>query len=570
MEKKSQDNYKCRRIPPLCKLCGKELTSKENINEEIRFDGDKLKQVATILSSKGHNNVAIIGGAGTGKTAMVSALAAEVAAGKYPALAGRRIVEVNIDTLLKDVHNVQEKGTRITNLLAEAERENIILFIDEGHRLYGKGEADNLGNIMKPSLTRDKLQVILATTIDEYYQFIAHDRALERRFERVLHKEPDAKETLDILKHVIVKRYPDLKAEDAALKELVDLGRRYISDRNNPDKSLALLDNAVAWDKNKSQKNEITCDTVREVLSKRIGVGKESMHSDIKSGLNGMEAYLKEKFPGWEEVCRKVTESLEKALTRKLRDSGPLSATVLCGPDLHLTLDIAKEATEKLGCVGEGSLYVIDVNRKDPADPYTLYVRKNPNAAVIFKGVSAVTPPEVFFKLRDILGAGSLKSDNGQTADYSCSNVFVLCQGETKKTGSLGFGSSGGGSGSIDGDALQVMKEAAGVDTNSVIVTGAPDKGKVKEIYDGIFLPLLDKSAKKCGCGAGIELAGTAENEMLGRLGSATAWSAMHDAVDEIVRAVITDGRAGTGRAEVEWKNGRFCVDPHEESCPER
>ena len=442
-----------------------------------------MEQVATILSSKGHNNVALIGKAGTGKTALVSALSTEIATGRYKRLTGRRIVEVDIDKLLNNVYTTSERGTRMANLLTEAERERIIMFIDEGHRLYGNGESNSLANIMKPFLTRDRLQVIIATTVDEYNLFIAQDPAFKRRFEAVLHKEPDSGETLEILKHVIMKRYPEVTAEDEALKELVNLGRRYVLDRNDPDKSLALLDTVVAWEANRFGKREITCDVVREVLSARIGVPKASLCADMKSGLAVMAEYLEEKFPGWEEVCHKVAESLAKALTRGLRQNGPLSATVLCGPDFRLMLDSAKVAVRKLGCVGEGAVYVIDVNRADPSDPFTSCVRRNPNAAIIFTGVSIATPPQALGRLREVLSSGILKNENNLTASYRHANVFVICEGEAKKTNAVGFVRDDSSSYSIDGDTACVL-EAIGADRNSVITVGAPDAGSVNDIYE--------------------------------------------------------------------------------------
>ena len=547
-----------RELPPLCRLCGKELTSEEHINREIRFDQAKLEQVATILSAKGHNNVALLGKAGTGKTALVSALAAEIAAGRYKTLTGRRIVEVDIDRLLNNVFTTAEMGTRLANLLTEAERERIILFVDEGHRLYGNGEANSLGNIMKPFLTRDKLQVILATTIDEYNLFVAQDPAFRRRFEAVLHKEPDQNETLEILKYVVRKRHPDVAAEDEALRELVNLGRRYVQERNDPDKSLALLDTVVAWEANRLGKKEITCDVIREVLSARIGVPKASLCADMKSGLAVMEEYLEEKFPGWEDVCRKMTESLSKVLTRGLRHTGPLSTTLLCGPDTRLMLDLAKTAVRKLGCVGEGAVYTIDVNRADPADPFTSYVRRNPNAAVIFTGVSVATPPQVLARLREVLSDGVLKSENNLTASYRHSNVFVLCECETKKTNAVGFVRDDSVSYTIDVDTVCVL-EAIGADRNGVITVGAPYAGKTRNIYDRVFLPLLSESASKCGCDVRIELTETAGEEVQKRLRSLTAWSAMYDAVEEIVLTVMAH-RPGENVEQIVigWGDRRF------------
>lgn len=547
-----------RELPPLCRLCGKELTSVEHINGEIRFDQVKLEQVATVLSAKGHNNVALLGKAGTGKTALVSALAAEIAAGRYKTLTGRRIVEVDIDRLLNNVFTTAEMGTRLANLLTEAERERIILFVDEGHRLYGNGEANSLGNIMKPFLTRDKLQVILATTIDEYNLFVAQDPAFRRRFEAVLHKEPNADETFAILKHVIQKRHPDVTAADEALRELVSLGRRYVQDRNNPDKSLALLDTIVAWEANRLGKKEITCDVVREVVSSRIGVPKASLCADMRSGLDGMETYLNEKFPGWEDVCCKLTESLEKALTRSLRQNGPLSATVLCGPDSRFMLDVVKAGVRKLGYVGEGAVYVIDVNGADPSDPFTSCVRRNPNAAIIFTGVSIATPPQALGRLREVLSGGVLKNENNLTANYRYANVFVLCEGEAKKTNTVGFVRDDKSSYSIDGDTACIL-EAIGADRNGVITVGAPDAGRVDDIYERVFLTILTKSAAKCGCNVCIKLTETAREEILKRLCSLTAWSAMYGAVEEIVLAAIAGRPDGeTEQAVIGYDGGRF------------
>ena len=548
-----------RELPPLCRMCGKELTSEEHINREIRFDTAKLEQVAMVLSSKGHNNVALIGKAGTGKTALVSALSAEVAAGRYKTLTGRRVVEVDIDKLLNNVYTSAERGTRMANLLIEAERERIILFIDEGHRLYGSGESNSLGNIMKPFLTRDMLQVIIATTIDEYNLFIAQDPAFRRRFEAVLHKEPDQDETLEILKHVISKRHPDVTADDDALRELVNLGRRYVQERNDPDKSLALLDTVVAWEANRLGKKEITCDVIREVLSARIGVPKASLCADMKSGLAVMAEYLEEKFPGWEEVCHKVAESLAKALTRGLRQNGPLSATVLCGPDFRLMLDSAKVAVRKLGCVGEGAVYVIDVNRADPSDPFTSCVRRNPNAAIIFTGVSVATPPQALGRLREVLCSGVLKNENNLTASYRYANVFVVCEGEAKKANAVGFVRDDSVAYTVDGDTALLL-EAICADKSSAITAGAPDAGKISDVYERVFLPLLTRSAAKCGCDVCIELTETAREEMLKRLRSVIAWSKMYDAIEEIVLAVIADGTdMGAGQTVIiDYENGRF------------
>lgn len=559
------NNTERRELPPLCRLCGKELTAEENINREIRFDESKLAQVATILSSYGHNNVALVGGAGTGKTALVSALAAAISVGKYKTLTGRRIVEVDIDKLLNNVYSTAEKGTRMANLLVEAEREGIVLFIDEGHRLYGAGEANSLGNIMKPFLTRDRLQVIIATTIDEYNLFIAQDPAFRRRFETVIHKEPNAEETLEILSHVMVKRYPEITAGKNTLKTLVDLGRRYVLDRNNPDKSLALMDTVVAWAKNRRDSNGsgimLTEELVYDVVSNRLGVPRDSLVADVAAGLDCIQEYLSSRFPGWETSCEKVAESLNRARTRKLRRNGPLASAILCGTDMRLMTDISKAAAKKLGCAGEGAIFEVDVNKADPVDQYTACVRRNPNAALIFTGISGRTDPAVISRLWEILSNGKLKNNANQTADYSNAYVFFLCEDEPHSGGQIGFIQERGSECRIS-DSAAYLIEALGGDRNNTVAAGPPDAASIPELYEKVFIPLLEKSAKRCGYESRIVLSETAKSEVKKIIGTQTAWTGMHDAVEEIILSIMAD-KSGweTGRVVIGYEREKFRID---------
>ena len=540
-------------LPPFCLKCGRELTEKKNINEEILVDNNKLEQIATILASKGHNNVAIIGKAGTGKTALVIALSRAISAGRYKALQGRRIVEVDIDALLNGLHTVADKGTRLANLLTEAEQYGIILFFDEGHRLYGDGESNSLSNIMKPFLTRDKLQVIIATTLDEYNFFIARDKAFKRRFEAVLHKEPNAAETFNIVKHVMKNRYSEMTITDSILKELIALGNRYVLDRNNPDKALALLDTVVAWTLNRSDKENITSEILREVISARLNVPKSSLNVDIKTGLIGMDEYLAVKFPGWEEVCCKVTKSLNKALTRNLRQYGPLSVTIMCGADVRLMTDIARAAVKKLGCVGDGAVYTIDVNRADPVDPFVSCVRKNPNAAIIFTGVNAATSPVVLCRLKEVLCSGVLKNSDNQEASYRYASVFVLCAGTVNKSNAMGFISDG--SYSID-DEMKNVLTFIGADNYDIISLDGLNADKAALLFDKIFMSQLRHAAKSCRCEADITLADSAKEEIKKKLFSVTAWSNMYKIIEEILLLVMTNNPPSD--INIEFVEGKF------------
>ena len=214
-------------------------------------------------------------------------------------------------------------------------------------------------------------------------------------------------------------------------------------------------------------------------------------------------------------------------------------------------------------------MYVIDVNRADPSDPFTPCVRKNPNAAIIFTGISIATPPQVLARLREVLCSGVLKNENNLAASYRHANVFVICEGEAKKTNAVGFVRDDSSSYSIDGDTALLL-EAICADRSNVITVGAPDAGKINDIYERVFLPILTKSASKCGCNVRAELAETARVEMLKRLRSVTAWSAMYDAIEEIVLAVIAERPDGeTEQAVIGWEDGRFRIEEKRHQQPD-
>lgn len=164
---------------------------------------------------------------------------------------------------------------------------------------------------------------------------------------------------------------------------------------------------------------------------------------------------------------------------------------------------------------------------------------------------------------------GILKSGENLTANYRHANVFVICEGEAKNTCTVGFIRDDNNSYSIDADTACVL-EAIGAGRNSVIIVGAPDAGKIDDIYDRVFLPLLLKSSEKCGCNARVGLAETAREEVLKRLCSVTAWSNMYNVVEDIVLAVIADGPdRETGQAAIDYDSGRFCTEERRSHHPD-
>ena len=242
------------RTPTLDEL-GADLTkmARENKLDPVIGREMELKRVVQILSRRTKNNPVLIGEPGVGKTAIVEKLASLVVAGDVPTtLAGKRVVTLDMGALVAGTKYRGEFEERLKKVINELKQAgNCILFIDEMHTMVGAGAAEgavDAANILKPSLARGELQVVGATTQDDYRKYVERDPALERRFQPVLVEAPDAIQTVDILRGV-KGRYEEhhgLVITDEALQLAAQLADRYIADRQLPDKAIDLIDEAAS------------------------------------------------------------------------------------------------------------------------------------------------------------------------------------------------------------------------------------------------------------------------------------------------------------------------------------
>ena len=213
----------------------------------------EIGRAIRILTRRTKNNPVLIGEPGVGKTAVAEGLAARIVSGDVPEeLSGKTILSIDLAAMLAGTKYRGEFEERVKNALAEIRRMgSVILFIDELHTIVGAGSAEgaiDAANILKPALSRGELQVIGATTIDEYRKYIEKDAALERRFQPVQVGEPSQEASLEILKGLRQKyeEHHKLQLTDEALEAAVTLSARYISDRFLPDKAIDLMDEAAS------------------------------------------------------------------------------------------------------------------------------------------------------------------------------------------------------------------------------------------------------------------------------------------------------------------------------------
>ncbi|MDM7516976.1 ATP-dependent Clp protease ATP-binding subunit [Lentilactobacillus sp. TOM.63] len=229
-----------------------ELARQDRLDPTIGRDLE-VKRVVQILARRTKNNPVLIGEPGVGKTAIAEGLAERIVKGEVPGdMVNKRLMMLDMGSLVAGTKYRGEFEDRLKKVIDEIYSDgNIILFIDELHTLIGAGGAEgaiDASNILKPALARGELQLIGATTLDEYQKYIESDAALERRFAKVMVDEPTTDETAQILKGLRPKyeQHHHVEITDEAIETAVNLSNRYISDRFLPDKAIDLMDEAAA------------------------------------------------------------------------------------------------------------------------------------------------------------------------------------------------------------------------------------------------------------------------------------------------------------------------------------
>lgn len=244
----------------------------------------EIERAISILCRKTKNNPVLIGEPGVGKTAIVEGLTHAIVAEQVPDyMLDKRILSLSMTSVVAGTKYRGEFEERIKQIIDEAaSQNNVILFIDELHSVIGAGSAEgslDAANILKPALSRGKVQVIGATTTNEYRKYIESDSALERRFQPVMIKEPNETDSLAILKGLRegLEEHHSLVISDEALVASVSLSKRYISDRFLPDKAIDMLDEACSMKRIKGKGQIDRLRKLQKELSKIIKTKEESV-----------------------------------------------------------------------------------------------------------------------------------------------------------------------------------------------------------------------------------------------------------------------------------------------------
>ena len=404
-------------LTPTLNQFGEDITLQA---EEGKFDNiigreKEIERIIQILSRRTKNNPCLIGEPGVGKTAIVEGLAEKVVLGEVPeSLKNKRIVGVDISGMVAGAKYRGDFEERIKKALNEVKKvEDVILFIDEIHTIVGAGAAEgaiDAANILKPLLARGEIQLIGATTIEEYRKYIEKDSALERRFSPVDVGEPTEKETIDIIKGIRDKyeAHHNVKITDEAVKSAVTLSVRYITDRFLPDKAIDLIDEAASqvrmkmftepdeiktleerleitskekeeaiynqefekaakfrdieiqtrkqleqeknrWKKAKSKDiTEIGEENIAEIVSKWTGIPIQRLTEDENQKLQHLEDKLHERVIGQNEAVEAVSKAIRRGRVGLKDPKRPIGSFLFLGPTGVGKTELSKALSEIL------------------------------------------------------------------------------------------------------------------------------------------------------------------------------------------------------------------------------
>lgn len=440
----------------------------------------EISRVIQILSRRTKNNPVLVGEPGVGKTAVAEALARRVARGEVPdTLKNRRIVTLDLASMLAGTKYRGDFEDRVKCIIKEVQRAgDVIVFIDELHTIVGAGSAEgaiDAANILKPALGRGEIQVIGATTPEEYRKHIEKDAALERRFQPVNVPEPDGEccERMLLALRGSLEAHHGLRITDEAVSAAIRLSTRYICDRYLPDKAIDLLDEAASRVRVEGSpaRTQVEASDVAEVVSAWTGVPASAITEPESERLLRLEEALHRRVVGQDEAVSAVARAIRRGRVGLADPRRPLGSFLFLGPtgvgktelcralaeavygdeEALIRLDMSeymeKHAVSKLigsppGYVGYGE-----------GGQLTERVRRRPWSVVLFDEIEKAHE-DVYNLLLQIMEDGRLTDSEGRRADFRSTIVVMTsnvgAKAITENRPALGFsGAARDGDGAV-------------------------------------------------------------------------------------------------------------------------
>ena len=454
--------------------------------------GSEIRRAVQILARRSKNNPVLVGEPGVGKTAVAEGLALRVARGEAPEeLRGKRIVSLDIPAMLAGTKYRGDFEERVKSVLRDVRRAgDVILFVDELHTIIGAGSAEgaiDAANILKPALGRGEVQIIGATTPEEYRRHIEKDPALERRFQPVRVAEPGREETLAMLESLrgALEKHHGVSIRGEALTAAYELSVRYIRDRFLPDKAIDLLDEAAAAvhvDRagKKQAPGFVGAADVAKVVSLWTNIPVTGLDRDETERLRTLDARLRERIVGQDEAVEAVARAIRRGRVGLRDPRRPVGSFLFLGPtgvgktelcralaqtvygdeQAMIRLDMSeymeKHSVSRL--IGSPPGYV----GYEDGGQLTEQVRRKPWSVVLFDEIEKAHE-DVWSILLQIMDDGRLTDSSGRQVDFR-NAVIVMTSNVgarliTEDRPALGFGSGLPGQ---SGVRERVMEELRG------------------------------------------------------------------------------------------------------------
>ena len=477
--------------PALTKY-GRDLTAQAKNGELDPVIGRALEidRVIQILSRRKKNNPILIGEPGVGKSAIVEGLALRIVGNEIPALKDKRIISLDIASMVAGTTYRGQFEERIKTVIKELNQHpELILFIDEIHTMMGAGNAQgslDAANILKPALARGEVQCIGATTLNEYRTSIEKDGALERRFQKVTVQPTSADETYTILTRLsdTYGQFHHVRYTQEALRACVNLTDRYITDRYFPDKAIDAMDEAGACKgatrlSEKQEGEEVKGDEVIEIteadiariVSQMSGVPVQRVAQAEGEQLRQMAAKLQQRVIGQDEAVQKVVKAIQRSRIGLRDPRKPIGTFFLLGPTgvgkTHLAQCLAEEMfgnreaiirfdmseymekhTVSL-LVGAPPGYVAH----EDGGKLTEAVRRKPYSIVLFDEIEKAHP-DIFNVLLQVMDEGRLTDRQGHIVNFKNTIIILTSNVGTRQLSEFGSG-IGFGANNLDDKATE-------------------------------------------------------------------------------------------------------------------
>lgn len=404
---------------------------------------EEIQAVIISLCRRTKNNPILIGEPGVGKTAILEGLALEILQDRVPeTLKGLTVRSLELSSLMNESEG--SFITKLKNIIDELKKTpgQNLLFIDEFHTVVGagsqNGESLDAGNILKPSLSRGEIQLIGATTLDEFHEYIEQDRALERRTQPILIKEPTIAQAIEIVGQAkeIYEDYHNVSISHEAVCQAVKLSTRYIPDRFLPDKAFDLIDEAATIVSSKGQEL-VTEREIAEVLKKQTGIPVTTVLKGNKERLDSLEEKLHQRVKGQDEAIKAVVEVIKISQAGMQDENKPIGSLLFLGTTGVGKTELSKALAEGLfddeealirfdmseySQKGDVTKLIGDRNRRSKG-LLTEGVKRKPYSVILLDEIEKAHP-DIYDLLLQVIDDGRLTDATGRLVSFK--NTIVI------------------------------------------------------------------------------------------------------------------------------------------------